>query len=241
MTLTWFLCPFSFDIHLNRYREKMNLTIIPYTRASSPCGYCLLPWQGWELFTSSKSTNETNFMGYCDFNWDRVLHGLTYCDFNWDQLLHGLPYCDFNWDRVLHRLLYCDFNWDRVLHGLLYCDFNWDPVLHGLPYCDFNWDQVLRELLWFQLWNVNVIVKHTYTLCKAHLVGGIWMDFLKVGYCDCLWKVDGWGTSKNMYMCVCVFVCLFVCLFVFFWKKTKLVESCSFQLLVGKLKDFLPL
>jgi len=54
-----------------------------------------------ELFTSSKSTNGTNFMGYCDFNWDRVLHGLPYCDFNWDQVLHGLPYCDFIRDQVL--------------------------------------------------------------------------------------------------------------------------------------------
>ncbi len=59
-----------------------------------------------EFFTSSKSTNGTNFMGYyCDFNWDQVLHGLPYCDCNWDQVLHGLPYCDYNWDQVLRGLL----------------------------------------------------------------------------------------------------------------------------------------
>jgi hypothetical protein len=50
---------------------------------------------------------------------------------------------------------------------------------------------------------------------------------------------ERWMDGKHQRICICV--CVFVCLFVFFLlKKSKLVESCSFQLLVGKLKDFLP-
>jgi hypothetical protein len=168
LTLTWFLHPFSFDVHLNRNREKTNSTIIPYTRASSPCGYCLLPCQGWALYKFQK--------------------------YNWNQL-----------------------------RGLFVISIGTNFFL---GYCDFNCE------MWTRSSNIHTrYVKH---------IGRWYMDGLfKSGL---LWSLvkSGWMGNIKEYVYVCVFVCLFVCLVFFLLKRSKLVESCSFQLLVGKLKDFLP-